>query len=204
LRTVRPVADDPGVVEGSFRLSVTRPDDGGGSSAIARLAGELDAAHAPTAREELLPLLVPGVTLVLDLAELEFMDSAGLGVLVLALTRARSEGGSLVVANPTRRIHRLLVTSKVADLFTITGLPAEDDEASSGDASGSAVRMPRDPGAVQEIRSLLVGFENLLRWGDLRPEQVTLAYAGDTLADETGDLELAARVRDVLRELDGG
>jgi anti-sigma B factor antagonist len=203
LRTVRPVADDPGVVEGSFTLSVTRQGDGG-SSAIARLVGELDAAHTPMAREELLSLVAPGVTLVLDLAELEFMDSAGLGVLVLTLTRARSEGGALVVANPTRRIHRLLVASKVADLLTITGLPAEGSEAAAGASPERPPRMPRDPAAVQEIRSLLVGFENLLRWGDLRPEQVTLAYAGDTLADESDDLELAARVRDALRELDGG
>lgn len=159
------------------------------------LAGELDGATAGAIREELFELIEPGRELVLDLAGLEFLDSSGLGVLVLALTKARAVEGHVVVANPTARVYRLIETSRLVDVFGVTGGP---DAAPAVVEASPTLRPVRDPGALEELRTLLAGFENLLRWGDLQPEQVTLALGGVDVADETTDLALAARVRRAL------
>ncbi len=79
-----------------------------------RVAGELDVYTAPRLREELLAALKQGeVDVVVDLTELEFIDSTGIGVLVAALKRARSMGGdvSLRAAPPA-----------AVKVFELTGL----------------------------------------------------------------------------------
>lgn len=178
------MTDGPGCL-----VTSTPADDG---SVVAGLVGELDAETAAAVRDQLFALIEPGRLLVLDLSGLEFLDSSGLSVLVLALTRARAVAGQLVVRNPTARVRRLIETSRLVGLFGLS------DDGANGKADGPVLRPVRDPEALAELRSLLVGFENLLRWGDLRPEQVTLALDGMDPADETSDLVLAARVRDAL------
>lgn len=173
------------------RLTSTERGDG---SVLVALAGELDAETSGAVREQLFELIEPGRTVVLDLGGLDFLDSTGLGLLVLALTRIRAADGHLAVVNPTSRVHRLIETSRLVELFGLGG-PSDETRSVAGD---EALRPVRDPSALEELRALLVGFENLLRWGDLRPEQVTLALGGTDLADETTDLALAARVRRVL------
>jgi anti-anti-sigma factor len=80
------------------------------------LRGVMDAASAPLLRTELLRLHEQGYRhVVLDLAEVSFVDSAGLGVLVVALKRFRADGGNVVVRRPHRQVARL---------FEMTGLDA--------------------------------------------------------------------------------
>lgn len=55
------------------------------SSCLIAFAGELDAVSAATAKQIVLDALASDARVVIDLRELEFIDSSGLGVLILAL-----------------------------------------------------------------------------------------------------------------------
>jgi anti-sigma B factor antagonist len=64
--------------------------------------------------------------LVLDLAHVKYMDSAGLGDLVHALTAARHRGGTVRLLHVTPRVHDLLVMTGLLPVFDCF-----DDEAAA-------------------------------------------------------------------------
>jgi anti-sigma B factor antagonist len=104
----------------SFRLSV--PDDFGvditidGGDVIVAVQGELDVLTAPFLWERMEPALA-GLTgkLVFDFAELGFIDSMGLGVIVRAQSRLRGEA-------PERQIVVRHLNAHARKVFEITGL----------------------------------------------------------------------------------
>jgi anti-sigma B factor antagonist len=53
----------------------------------------------------------------IDLAAVSYVDSAGLGELVQAHSITRNGGGSLRVFNPTKRLYDLLVVTDLVKLF---------------------------------------------------------------------------------------
>jgi anti-sigma B factor antagonist len=74
---------------------------------IVALHGELDLASAEGLAGALVDLA--GSTLVVDLADLSFMDSSGIGALVTARKRIRAQGlGDLVVTRPTAIVQKAL------------------------------------------------------------------------------------------------
>ncbi|MEV4674176.1 MULTISPECIES: STAS domain-containing protein [Actinomadura] len=84
----------------------TRAD---GGRAVVRLRGELDIACSEDLRRELNEARREhGEHLVLDLAELEFMDSNGLSVIVACYKAATAAGGSLTLAGPRPIVRRAL------------------------------------------------------------------------------------------------
>jgi anti-sigma B factor antagonist len=56
---------------------------------------------------------------VLNLKDLSYVDSAGLGEMVKALTSVRDSGGELKLMNPQPRITHLLEITKLSTLFSI-------------------------------------------------------------------------------------
>ena len=62
---------------------------------------------------------------ILDLTDLEYMDSTVVGVLVGALHRLKGEGRELVLVHPRERIASLLRTAKLDSLFEIYDTVAE-------------------------------------------------------------------------------
>lgn len=104
----------------SFRLSV--PDDFGvditaeGGDVIVAVRGELDVLTAPFLWERMEPALA-GLTgkLVFDFAELGFIDSMGLGVIVRAHSRLRGESAE-------RQIVVRHLNAHARKVFEITGL----------------------------------------------------------------------------------
>jgi len=72
---------------------------------IAAVAGEIDISTVSQLRERLFELANNGVTLIVDLNRVTFIDSAGLGALVGTARRAAEHGGSLhaVCARPQTR-----------------------------------------------------------------------------------------------------
>jgi anti-sigma B factor antagonist len=62
--------------------------------------------------------------ILLNLAEVSFIDSAGLGELVSAFTSVRNRGGDMKLLQLTRRVHDLLQITKLYTVFDIS-----DDEA---------------------------------------------------------------------------
>ncbi|MEU8797560.1 STAS domain-containing protein [Spirillospora sp. NPDC048819] len=84
----------------------TRPH---GGRAVVRLRGELDIACSDDLRRQLNDARREhGEHLVLDLADLEFMDSGGLAVIVACYKAATAAGGGLVLAAPRPLIRRTL------------------------------------------------------------------------------------------------
>ncbi len=83
------------------------------------LAGEIDAHTAPALAAHLDPLPAGQGELVLDVAEVEFMDSSALRVLIEAHERAQAAGRHLILQSPTSAVLRLLEVSGVADHLTI-------------------------------------------------------------------------------------
>src|ERR1700712_6061327 len=55
--------------------------------------------------------------LVLNLAGVSYMDSAGLGVVMAAYTTAKGQGGSVKLLNLTKRITDLLSITKLSTIF---------------------------------------------------------------------------------------
>jgi anti-sigma B factor antagonist len=94
------------------------------SSGAVRIAlrGELDLNHAYTFDEEL--RRVEGASphcIVLDLRELSFMDSCGVGRLVAARRRARRAGRRLVLVRGGRAVQHLLALTGLEETFEIVG-----------------------------------------------------------------------------------
>ncbi|HQF42688.1 MAG TPA: STAS domain-containing protein [Ignavibacteriaceae bacterium] len=54
---------------------------------------------------------------VIDLGEVKFMNSSGLGMLISGLTTIKRENGSLKLANVTERIESLLIITKLITIF---------------------------------------------------------------------------------------
>jgi anti-sigma B factor antagonist len=101
-----------------------------------RLSGELDLLSSPALERELQHANASdcGVIL-LDLRELEFMDSTGLHVLVKAHQRAQEAGRSLVMTKGGDQVQRLLDLTGVAELIRIVDSPEqllEADQARDG------------------------------------------------------------------------
>ena len=84
---------------------------------VIHVRGEIDMATAGRLRDVIEPHLGPEQTIVLDLSEVDFMDSSALHVLVQARGRLTENGGSLVLRNPSRIAHRLLTVAGATDLL---------------------------------------------------------------------------------------
>jgi len=80
---------------------------------VVSVAGEVDAHTAPPVREAVLATVGPGARVVVDLTEVTFLDSTGLGVFVTALKRLREVDGTLDV---------VITSPRVLKVFTLTGL----------------------------------------------------------------------------------
>ena len=77
--------------------------DGAGATSVAdRVRSELQEGHD---------------RFVLDLGRVRYVDSAGLGELVHALSAVRNRGGSMRLLNVTKRLKDLLVVSKLLAVF---------------------------------------------------------------------------------------
>jgi anti-anti-sigma factor len=98
-------------------LSINRRDEAGG--AVLVLSGELDVVSAPALEQHLNEALSkPDARLTLDLSDLQFVDSAGVSVLIKAKKDAESHGRTLVLARPTEQVHRVFALVGLADWLT--------------------------------------------------------------------------------------
>jgi anti-sigma B factor antagonist len=110
-------------------VQIVRQDDDG--SAVLALRGELDINGGPSVRRALLDAIGehPGRRVVVDLEGVDFIDSAGLGVLLGGLKRARTNDGDLVLVASGKNVLRVLELTRLTRVFRIhsTRAAALDD-----------------------------------------------------------------------------
>jgi len=93
-------------------LSLETRDEG--DKTVVSVSGEIDVYTAPKLREQIVQLVEDGrYHLVVDMEQVEFLDSTGLGVLVGGLKRVRAHDGSL---------HLVCTQERILKIFRITGL----------------------------------------------------------------------------------
>jgi anti-anti-sigma factor len=91
-----------------------------GNAATVRIEGEVEFATAPRLRSTLLELAQHGASpVIVDLAGVSFLDSAGISLLVQAKKRFSATGSDLVLRTPTASVFRVLEISGVTGLFQI-------------------------------------------------------------------------------------
>jgi len=85
----------------------------GEESSVLSLRGEVDVYTAPKLKEELHALVgIKNHEVIIDLANVHYMDSTGLGILIGGLKASKANEGRFLVRNVTKRLERL---------FSITG-----------------------------------------------------------------------------------
>jgi anti-sigma B factor antagonist len=87
---------------------------------VVALRGELDVDGVSEVREALLAAIGDGGRrVVVDLEALDFIDSAGLGVLVGGLKRARTNDGDLALVCTSRNVLKVLELTGLTRVFAI-------------------------------------------------------------------------------------
>ena len=112
---------------------------------VLRVGGDLDVVGAPDLRQAVVTAVAGGARLLaLDLSELDFIDSFGIGAVVGALKRLRQRGGDLALVCPSPRIRRVF---EICDLDRILALHDSLDSLAglSGVAPDGAASAPRQP-----------------------------------------------------------
>ena len=88
---------------------------------ILELAGKIiGGPDATTLNDRLHNLVEKGnKKVVADLSQVNWMNSSGLGILISALTTTRNAGGELKIAAATEKIKKLLIITKLTNVFTL-------------------------------------------------------------------------------------
>jgi anti-anti-sigma factor len=105
----------------SFQTTIT------GEVALVALSGELDVAGAALLEHELNRVADDhdAQALVLDLRDLDFMDSTGLRLMVLADDRARADGRRLLLVRGKPDVQRVFEITRMTDRLEFVDSPAE-------------------------------------------------------------------------------
>ena len=92
-----------------------------GDVVVAALKGRIDAFYAPELREKMESFISQGFKqFVLDLTEVQFLDSAGLAALVSVLKRSQQEGGGVKMIMPRlEAAQRILKLTRFDKVFEI-------------------------------------------------------------------------------------
>ncbi|SNQ50016.1 Anti-anti-sigma factor [Frankia canadensis] len=116
-------------MEPSVRVEVTGRD-----AIVVHPVGDIDYSSLDPLREALLDARVAGVRdIVVDLAEVSFLDSQGLAVILFAHQRQRSAGGRLALRNLNEDGYRLLTVTNLTSVIDV-------DQGGPATASGVASR----------------------------------------------------------------
>ena len=98
------------------------------SITIVELSGRITLGEASAALRQTIGELVDkgNTKIVLNLGEVTYIDSSGIGGLVSGFNITRGQGGELKLVNVTKKVHDLLRMTKLDTLFDI-----KDDEATA-------------------------------------------------------------------------
>ena len=103
----------------SALISAARKD---GDAVVVAVRGEIDLHNSPELRGDLLDILArqSPSRLVLNLAQVPYMDSSAVAVLVEALQKIRKTGGRIYLTDLQPRVKGLLEIARLGTIFVIT------------------------------------------------------------------------------------
>lgn len=108
--------DSPFATRG-FSLQAERADN----RVIVACCGRLTLEHAPQLRNKIRTLILEEKHIVIDLKDVPFMDSSGLGALVTLYVSARTRGCKLELINMSPALRSLLGATNLLSLFEHAG-----------------------------------------------------------------------------------
>ena len=106
---------------------------------VIALRGELDLVDAADVAAALAAAAARAPEIIVDLADLAFIDSSGVAALAYGRRQARRAGGELVLTAPRQHVLKILTITRLADAFSVY---ASVDEAASGDGRSRPVAAP--------------------------------------------------------------
>ena len=87
---------------------------------VLTLKGRLTLGESNLVREKITQLSAAGrAKVVIDLSHVEYIDSTGLGILVICFTSLKKLGGALKLVNPNKRNVELLLLTKLHTVFEV-------------------------------------------------------------------------------------
>jgi anti-anti-sigma factor len=114
--------DGEALVNGEFNVEEHQQ----GAATVLAASGELDLRTSPELEDRLGRAFDAGAELViLDLRQIEFMDSTGLRVLLAAHQRAQEMGRRFALVRGADQIERVLTLTGVRDLLTVVDAPED-------------------------------------------------------------------------------
>ncbi|MCU1336789.1 MAG: anti-sigma-factor antagonist [Bryobacterales bacterium] len=88
--------------------------------AVLTLKGRLTLGESNLVREKVTQSATAGRTkIVVDLSGVDYIDSTGLGILVICFTSLKKQGGALKLVNPNKRNVELLLLTKLHTVFEV-------------------------------------------------------------------------------------
>ncbi|MEU3826962.1 anti-sigma factor antagonist [Streptomyces sp. SID486] len=116
----------------------------GDRTAVVAVAGDVDLHTASVLRGHALAVVEQGVPhLVLDLAQVDFVDSTGLSTLIHLLHATHRAGGSLLLAEVPDRLMRMINMTGISQLLPVHPTVAE---ALAGRAAATSAEAGADAG----------------------------------------------------------
>jgi anti-sigma B factor antagonist len=100
----------------SLEITATQRED----IAVLSLKGRLTVGDASLLREKVNEEIAANrLNVILDLANVDYIDSTGLGAMVICFTSVKKAGGSLKLASLNKRNIELLVLTKLHSIFEV-------------------------------------------------------------------------------------
>ena len=79
----------------------------------------LDTSIAPDLKAQLLVLINEGKTVLLNLEDVQYADSSGLGAILLGFRQARDAGGDFAICGVQKRVETMISIAQLTNIITI-------------------------------------------------------------------------------------
>jgi len=89
---------------------------------LVQLTGDLDLPGGDALEALVSPMISAGTVVEIHMADVEFLDSSGLGALIALSQLASEGGGNVVLRDPSKAVMSALNLTHTADIFTLEGV----------------------------------------------------------------------------------
>ncbi len=90
-----------------------------GDNIILRLTGEIEMSCAMHLRQAMLDVIAPGKNIIINMADVTFMDSSGLAILIETMQLSKKQKSSLKIVAISPRVKNIFEISRLDSFFNI-------------------------------------------------------------------------------------